>query len=333
LYGNWRANDHENANHHNGIGDGAGHERPDPRRRRCRFPQKRREELQTKREALFTELNDVRKSIEKSDAVAAAQKALADAKILYEAKIAESPRIVAAKKAMDDAAAQVKAITDQEVAADPQVIEAQKAIAAADDAYFDAQSELRIAEYVLSEMKRKAARNPDLKALKVKDNAASEAYYAARKAGKGVDAAKAAREASTKELDEAISAKVAASPQGQAQLKKIADLEAKVKETRLAMQPLNAKLSDARSKAATAGPKVTEARKAADAAAQAYRDTLHDEAEIEKAKVDDAAKALDDLVTTKLAAEPKVIELRKQMEGIREQIKEVSAQVKAQKAK
>lgn len=294
---------------------------------------KRRDELQSKREALFTQLNDVRKSIEKSDAVAAAQKALADAKVLYEAKIAESPRIVAAKKAVDDAAAQLKLVTDQEIAADPQVIEAQKAIATADDAYFDAQSELRIAEYVLSEMRRKAARDAALKPLKVKDNAASDALAAARKAGQGVDAAKAAREASNKELEDAISAKVAATPQGQAQLKKIAELEAKVKEARLAMQPLSVKLSEARSKAAATGPKITEARKAVDAAAQTYHDTLHDEAEIERAKVDEAAKALDDIVTTKLAAEPKVIELRKQMEGIREQIKEVSAQVKAQKAK
>jgi len=294
---------------------------------------KRRDELQTKREALFTQLNEVRKDIEKSDSVAAAQKALAGAKIIYEAKIAESPRIVAAKAAMDEAAAKAKAVADEELAASPEVMEAQKAIAAADDAVFDAGSQLRIAEYVLSEMKRKAARDADLKPLKAKDNAASDAYYAARKAGKGVDQAKAAREATTKELEDTIAAKVAATAEGQAQLKKIAELEAKVKETRAAMQPLNTKLSEAKNKVGNSGPKTTEARKVADAAAMAYREILRDEAEVEKSKVDEAAKALDELVTAKLAGEPKVLELRKQLDGLREQIKEVSAQVKAQKAK
>jgi hypothetical protein len=294
---------------------------------------KRRDELQSKREALYSQLNEVRKGIEQSEAVAAAQKALAGAKVLYEAKIAESPHILAAKKAMDDATANAKAVMEAEIAANPEVLEVQKAIAAADEAVFDAGSELRIAEYVLGEMKRKAARGAEIKPLKTKENAASDAYYAARKAGKGVDAAKAAREAASKEVEDAVAAKVAASPQGQAQLKTIADLEAKVKTARAAMQPLSAKLSEVRNKVSSAGPKTTEARKAADDAAMAYRQTLRDEAEVERSKMDEAARALDELVTSKLAAEPRVIELRKQMEGLREQIKAVSAQVKAQKTK
>jgi chromosome segregation ATPase len=290
---------------------------------------KRKEELQNKRDALFSELNDVRKSIEKSEAVANAQKAVAAARVIYEAKIAESEKIATAKKAMDDTLAHIKVVVEAQVAANPQVLEMQKAMAAADDAVFDAGSELRIAEYVLGEMRRKAARGDDIKPFRAADNAAVEAMYAARKAGSGVEAAKAARDKVNKSLDEAIAAKVAATPEGQAQLKKIAALEAKVKETRAAMEPLSGKLSTLRSKVSNSDEQIVEARKAADAAAVAYREAMSEEAEVEKAKLDQATKALDEIVTAKLAGDPKVIEIRKQMDGLRDQIREVSAQWKA----
>jgi len=220
-------------------------------------------------------------------------------------------------------------VADEQVAANPEVLAVQKEMNAADDAMFDAGSQLRIAEFVLGEMRRKAARDADIKPFRAADNAASDVYAAARKAGRGVEAAKAEREKVNKAMDDAIAAKVAATAEGQAQLKKIAELEAKVKETRAAINPISNKLSDVRSKASTADPKILEAKQVSDAAALAYRDAVSEETDSEKAKLDEATKALDDVVTAKLATEPKVIEIRKQMDGLKEQIKEVSAQWKA----
>jgi colicin import membrane protein len=289
---------------------------------------KKRDELQAKQAQVNKQIGEIRKTVEQTDEVKAAQKAAADARAAYDAKVAASANVAAAKKKVDELQAAAKALAETETAGSPEYQAAQKDYAAADDAAFDAESQLRIAQFVQQEMKRKVARDAELKPLKAAEQKAAEAYFAAKQANKDVDVAKAAREAATKAYDEAVSAKLASSADGAAQAKKIGDLEAKVKDTRAAVQAANGKLAAAKAAVAKANPKVAESRKAIDEAMTAQRKAATEDAAAERAAYDKAQRALDEAVRAKLDADPKVVELRKQLDGVRAEMKELTAKSK-----
>ena len=285
---------------------------------------RKRDELQAKQAEVARQLGDLRREIEKTEPVAAALKAAADAKRAYDAKVAASAKVAAARKAVDDATAAARAITDAEMSADHAVLEAQEALAALDDATFDAESQLRVAGFVMSEIRRKAARAADLKPLKAAEAKATEAFYAARQANKDVAAATAARAAASKAYEDALTAKVAASEAGQAQAKKIAELEAKVADARAAAEPALDRLQDAKAEVTRSSAKIARSRQPVDEATAALRDTLAAEAGPERAALDKATQALDETLRAKLDADPKVAALRKQLDGLRQEIREIA---------
>jgi hypothetical protein len=69
-------------------------------------------------------------------------------------KVAASPKVAAAKKLAEETQAKLKATAEAEIAKNPGVLAAQKDVAAADDAAFDAESQRRIVEYIISELHR-----------------------------------------------------------------------------------------------------------------------------------------------------------------------------------
>ncbi|HSI32519.1 MAG: hypothetical protein ACAI43_19045 [Phycisphaerae bacterium] len=294
---------------------------------------KTRDDLQTKQSTLMKEMSDFRREAEKSGDLAKAKQALADATSAYNAKVASSEKVAAARKAADEALAAARAVTTAEAATDPALAPAQKALMAADDAAFDIESELRVAEYVLNELRRKAARGPELRTLKAAEMTAMEAYYTARKAGKDVEPAKAARDAAEKAYEDAVTVAVNASPAGKEQQAKIAALQAKVKEARTAHQERQSEFMTARANASRTNPKIAAARDAADAAQTAYRKTVDTEAATERAAVDKAQRALDDAAKAKLEADPNYAHLKKQADAIREQLREINADIAALKPK
>ncbi|HYE18831.1 MAG TPA: hypothetical protein VEA69_10325 [Tepidisphaeraceae bacterium] len=294
---------------------------------------KTRDELQTKQSAVIKEMADLRRDAEKSGDLAKAKQALADAMAAYNAKVAASEKVAAARKTADEVQAAGRAVATAEAATDPALAPVQKALAAADDAAFDIESELRVAEYVMNELRRKAARAPETRTLKATEQTATEAFYAARKAAKDVEPAKAARDAAEKAHEDAVTAAVSASPAGQEQQAKIAALQAKVKAARSAHAERMTEFLAARANASRTNPKIAQARDAAEAALTAYRKTVDAEAATERAAVDKAQRALDDAAKAKLEADPNYAHLKKQADAIREQLREINAEIAALKPK
>jgi hypothetical protein len=286
---------------------------------------KRQEELRATEAEASRKLGEIRRAVDKDAAVVAARKAAADARAAYDAKVASSARVAAAKKNLDELTAAAKLTADGEYAASPEIKAAQEEIDLADEAVFDADSELRIAEFVMSELRRRAARDESFAPLKAKVDKAEEAFYAARRANQDAEPAKAERAAASQALADAIAAKVAATPEGAAQAKKIAALERKAKQARAAVDPAQRRLYEARNILNEDNPKLAEYRQIIDVAQRSLRDTADVEAADERAVLENAQRIVEETVQAKLDADPKVAELRKQLDGVREQIRELAA--------
>jgi hypothetical protein len=288
---------------------------------------KQRAELTTKHNELSQAYYDIRRAVEKSDEIAPLRKGVEDAKKALDAKLAASAKVQSAKKGQEEEYAHARTVAEAEVNADPEMQVINKEYAAADEAVFDLQSEKRIAEFVLSEMRRKVARDPSLKELKQAEYRAEDAL--GRAAADAKEAAKAQRDATRKALEDAINAKLEALPAAQEQRKKIADLDARIKAASDALEPIYRKQSEARSRIAQANAKVMDARKAADDAAQVYRKIMEEEAGVEQAAYAKAMDAYNAAVKEKLAADPKVAGLRKQINELDQQLSELREAMRA----
>jgi hypothetical protein len=289
---------------------------------------KKRNALENKEAEVFRQLGEFRRGVEKADTVVAAQKALNEARAAYEAKLTSSARYAAAKKNLDELLAASKATADAESTNNPEVLAAIREAESADDAAFELDSQLRVAEFVLAEMKRKTARDPELAKLKAAEAKALEAFYAARQANQGVETAKSQREAATKAFDDAVTARLAASADGAAQLKKVADLEARAKAARQAAPAALAKVQTVKASVLTDNPKLVEYREVIEIAQTSLRDTAVAEAGPERDAYDQAQRALEEAVRVKMEADPKVVDLRNQLDGVRAEMRELSAKAK-----
>jgi len=159
-------------------------------------------------------------------------------------------------------------------------------------------------------------------------DAAERAYAEALKSSDAAVKARQARDAARKELEAAVAAKLAGEPAAVAQLKRMADAEGKAEAARVAGAAAEAKLQEARSRVGKADPKVAEAKKAAAAAQQAVSAATAADAAAERDAMDAAQKSLREKVEAKLAADPKAVELRKQMDDLRKQIDELRTQAR-----
>ncbi len=90
-----------------------------------------------------------------------------------------------------------------------------------------------------------------------------------------------------------------------------------------AQQPLNAKFQEVLSRISQGNAKITDSRKAADAAETACNDIVNEYARDERAKVDAAQKAYFEKIEEKVASDPKVAELKAQIEDLRQQLNEL----------
>ena len=330
---------------------------------------KKRQAVEAKLSEENEQMRQLRRTLAKDADLAAAYKTLADAKAAYDQKMTSDPKVTAAAKAQTDATATARQATDAALAANPDVVAAQKEVSTATDAADDAESDLRVANFVQTEMKRKAARDPELKKLlaeTVKADAALRAvpssapalaapYKAvtdakrafeddrsaaqrtalenaqkaldeAVKGSKEAADAKAARDAAQKTYEEHLQAKLTASPDGQAQAKKIQDLEQKVKDAHAAGKTASQKLLDAQAKANKSDPKIAEARTARETVATDYKKALDTATATERAAVDTAQKAVDTKLQEKLAADPKAAEIKKQIETLSKEAHDLAEQ-------
>ncbi len=331
---------------------------------------KKRQAVEAKLGEENEQLRQLRRNLAKDADLAAAYKTLADAKAAYDQKVTSDPKVTAAAKAQTDATAAARQATDTALATNPEVVAAQKEITTASDAADDAESDLRIANYVQLEMKHKAARDPELKKLFAETTKADAAMRAvpgtapslaapfkavtdarraydeekgaaqrtaldsaqkaldeAVKGSKEAGEAKAARDTAQKAYDEHLLAKLNASPEGQAQVKKIQDLEQKVKDARAAAKTAGQKLIDAQAKATKSDPKIAEARTARESVTTDYRKAVDAATAAEKTAVDEAQKAVDTKLQSKLAADPKAAEIKKQIEDLSKQSHDLGEQI------
>ena len=304
---------------------------------------KKRQAVEAKLSEENEQMRQLRRTLAKDADLAAAYKTLADAKAAYDQKMTSDPKVTAAAKAQTDATAT--------------------------DAADDAESDLRVANFVQTEMKRKAARDPELKKLlaeTVKADAALRAvpssapalaapYKAvtdakrafeddrsaaqrtalenaqkaldeAVKGSKEAADAKAARDAAQKTYEEHLQSKLTDSAEGQAQAKKIQDLEQKVKDAHAAGKTASQKLLDAQAKANKSDPKIAEARTARETVATDYKKALDTATATERAAVDTAQKAVDTKLQEKLAADPKAAEIKKQIETLSKEAHDLAEQ-------
>ncbi len=226
---------------------------------------------------------------------------------------AKDPRIAAARKAADDAQKEIRKIADAAVAANPEFAALNKEIAAAQESIEDHNAEVRIAKFILDEVRKKTERREDIvkirRAAEAADKAmgdhpavvaAANARDAARKeweskgrpanardalnkAEKAYDtvqksdelaALRKAKEQAWKLYDETLTAQVAASERGAEQTKKVAQAEAEIARLQAAMKTQQEKCWPLRNEIEAKDPKVAQARKAADDAQKARTATI-----------------------------------------------------------
>src|SRR5687768_17966483 len=76
---------------------------------------RKRDELQARQAEVSKQISDVRREVEKTESIAALKKAADDARAKYEAKVAGSAKVGAAKKEVDAAQAAMKGAAEAEV--------------------------------------------------------------------------------------------------------------------------------------------------------------------------------------------------------------------------
>ena len=126
--------------------------------------QKARKELERDYEKLSGRLYEVRRRAERAPEFSAAARALTDARRAYDKKVLTDPRIVAARKARDEAQAARAKLLAAEWANDPEAAAARRTLAGAEAELLNADSDHRIATFILAELRRKTARSPDVAA-------------------------------------------------------------------------------------------------------------------------------------------------------------------------
>lgn len=269
-------------------------------------------------------LSAIRASIAKQDEVVALSKALATARKAMEEKIAADPKVVEARKAAAQASADLRKVTEEEMAASPDYAAAAKEAQTANDAEDDLMSQQRIANFILGEVRRKVSKDPDLKKLSA-DVASAEAAVRANPASED---AKKARAAAVKAYDEAVQAKVAANPEGAAQLKKLDEIKGKLAEAANQRKAADQKMAELRKTVSAKSEKIATARKAEETATKAVRDAMSAAGADERAAVDKAQKAYNDAVESKFNADQNATQLRKEIDDLNKEMRDLSAQIR-----
>lgn len=160
---------------------------------------------------------------------------------------------------------------------------------------------------------------------------AQKNYDEAVKGSSAIASAKQARDDARRKLDEQVQAKLGTDAEGAAQLKKLAELGQKAKDAQDAASAAEAKLAEARARVSKSSAKYEEARKARVAAEATYRQTTADETKAEKAALDETMKGYNQRLEAKASADPKVIDLKKQVEVLQKLIDTVREQEKTAK--
>ncbi len=274
------------------------------------------------------QLREIRHALAKGDDLAEATKAVADARKAMEDKVAADAKLAEVKKG---AIAAEKAVRDAMdlTATSTEVVAAQKQVTAAEEAAEDVQSQMRIAMFTLNEVKRKVARDPELKKLLAAVAKAETRYHEASKENKQVETvdAKGARDAAQKAYEDALAAKLPANAEAAALQKKIQELEQQAKESQAAVREANKKFMETKDKVAKSDPNVIEARKAAEVANGTYRKAVNEATATEQAAVEAAQKKLTEKMEAKLAADPKAAAIRKELDDLNKQARDVSDQL------
>lgn len=276
---------------------------------------KKMQDLQTKIADVTKQIQDFKANPPKSDDIVAAQKALADAKAAKQKKIESDEKCAAAQKALADAE---KAVADAKKAEDDVVAGANKELTAALEQQEDLSFDKKMAESTVTEMRRRAARDPEIKKLDAEAKSADMKLREAKATSKPVDELKTARDAAAKALEDALKAK----PDVVAAEKKLAEIDAKLKDGKTAIDAARTKVADAMK--ARNGAKLTAAQKAAGEAKASFEKLAGAQTVAETAEIVRAQTVYDAKVDT----DPKMVELKKQAEGMNKELADLRGQKK-----
>lgn len=152
---------------------------------------------------------------------------------------------------------------------------------------------------------------------------AERAFYQAMQESPEAAAARQKRDEAMKAFEAQLQPKLAADPEGAAAIKHMEEVQQKLTESRNAMGPLQGELQQTWRRLGQENPKIAEGFKAAEEAETAFRDTVDKRAKDEKADLDEAQRAFSEKVDQKAAADPRMAELQKQLEALREQMQDL----------
>jgi hypothetical protein len=278
---------------------------------------------------LTAKLSTLRSALTRQGDMPALAKRLEEATSARDAKAKNDPKVAAARQAANEASAAARKVGDAELATNPEYAGINKELADLEEAAAELQSQERIARFILSEVRSRVARQPALKKLV---QAKTAALAAARGKGANSAEAKAAADA-TEACAGAVQAKTTADPQGAEQIKKLAEVATKLEATTEARRAAAAKLAPLTRKALARNEKVVAARSAEMAAFTSLRTITAEQTKAEQEALDKAQQAYDDALEARFLANPAAVALRKQVEEVRNQVRELAIELRlAEKA-
>ncbi len=330
---------------------------------------KQHQEASAKYNAAYTQYYQAREALSRQDDVAELSRRATETREVRERKLANSAKVVAAQKAYTDIYAALNQTLEAEVAADPEAVAVNKSMEQIDDQIDEIDSQQRLANFLLTDIQRRAARKPDMRQLAAgmdkhevgvyelhrRDPKVAAAYRAYTEAQQLFvprpeleklrvayeDACKASpvmaentrkREAAKAAYEQALAAKVAANPQTSELKKKIEALDAKLKDLAEVKKGLTAKQTAIRQRVSANSAKVAEARKVYYAADTVYRQAMAEECPNETAAMNDIDRMVTEKMEEKVAADTVASSLKKEMEDWHRQTQNLAAQLEKLKA-
>lgn len=330
---------------------------------------KKKQEVEAQYNSVYAEYRTARAAIYGQEAVAELYRHMLEAREDRDRKIQSSATIRAARKASDEAYAAMNQVLEGELAADGQGRGLLAELAKLEDVLDEDDAQQRLANFKLSEIKRRLGRHAEVKAaqraLEKAESAVAEAmrgdasigaaskaleearkiplgqpqmealqqaYEQAVKSSQAVSQATQGREGAKKTYEELMAAKFAAHPETAGLKRQVEELERKLAEGQAARKRVSMALEEARQRVSKDNAKVVTARQAYSAAYAAYSQAVAGETPNESAAVEDIQRQYYDKIEELFSADPKASMLRQEVNRLTRALEEVGAQIRKAEA-
>lgn len=332
----------------------------------------RRAALESSRAKLNEQLRQASDAVARLPELAAAKAQMDQARKILDANVAADPNVVEARKIRDAAEKAIADTLAAELAANEDIAGLHKEIAAAEDQADDIDFQIRLAKFILVEVRRRVEKDPAIvkmkqaladaekqflnhpklqearKAVAAAQQALDERekgtpkppalYDALQKAQRAYDAlqkspeladARKPQEQAEKDLEDAIAARIAVHPMGAPQIKILDADQAALQDLHQTIQEKQGWLRNMQASIEKDNPRVAAARTAKDDAYKLYNQVLEHQAAAQHSGLDKLQQDYSKLLDSKVAADPAVLQIRKQLDEINAKFSDLNRQINA----